>query len=421
VFRVERARLFWYTIPAVGLAGLLSLFVLYEVTRQPVPARDVALLAISIAATAVAAFMVYRAYAHAQQRLAYVKLYARDVLENLPIGVITADLDGRTTYLNERARALLGIAGDSGRPYREVLGHVPGLCEALDRLVRERMEFGGVDLEYSRDGTTVALRLDGRFLVSASGERIGAILQLQDVTRLKLLDQEMRRTERLAGLGTLAAGIAHEIKNPLAALSINAQLLEENIEKAANGAAAKTDRYMGVIRGEVRRLEGVVDKYISFARPRAIEKGPASLEGILDSVLALVEPECRKHDIRIVRDGFGASPARYLLDEGQLQQAVLNIVINAIQAMERGGTLACRLDRNGAYATVAISDTGPGIAPDVRDRMFDLFYTTKQGGTGIGLYLTQRIVAEHKGFIDVRTGPSGTTLIVGIPAEEAHA
>ncbi len=421
MFRVERARLFWYTVPAVALAGLLSLFVLYEVTRQPVPARDVVLLAISIGATAVAAFMVYRAYAHAQERLAYVKLYARDVLENLPIGVITTDLDGRTTYLNERARALLGIAADTARPYRDVLAHVPGLCEALDRLVRERMEFGGVDLEYARDGTTVALRLDGRFLVSASGERIGAILQLQDVTRLKLLDQEMRRTERLAGLGTLAAGIAHEIKNPLAALSINAQLLEENIEKTANGAAAKTDRYMGVIRSEVRRLEGVVDKYISFARPRAIEKSPASLEAILDAVLALVEPECRKHDIRIARDGFSAKPARYLLDEGQLQQAVLNIVINAIQAMERGGTLACRLDRSGAYATVAISDTGPGIAPDVRDRMFDLFYTTKQGGTGMGLYLTQRIVAEHKGFIDVRTGPAGTTFIIGIPAEAAHA
>ncbi|MFN3484851.1 MAG: ATP-binding protein, partial [Planctomycetota bacterium] len=146
---------------------------------------------------------------------------------------------------------------------------------------------------------------------------------------------------------------------------------------------------------------------------------PASLEAILESILALVEPECRKRKITIVREGFSAEPSRYLLDEGQIQQAIFNITINAIQAMEKGGTLTCRLGRLDSFVTVEVSDTGPGIPPEVRERMFDLFYTTRQGGTGLGLYLTQRIVAEHKGYIEVRTAPGGTTFRVALPAETA--
>jgi two-component system sensor histidine kinase HydH len=133
-----------------------------------------------------------------------------------------------------------------------------------------------------------------------------------------------------------------------------------------------------------------------------------------------VEPDCRKRKITIAREGFSNSPAHYLLDEGMIQQAVLNIVINAIQAMEGGGTLTCRLGREGSYATIEIKDTGPGIPPKVRERMFDLFFTTRPDGTGMGLYVSQRVVAEHRGYIDVRTGPGGTTFILGIPAEGAN-
>jgi signal transduction histidine kinase len=113
-------------------------------------------------------------------------------------------------------------------------------------------------------------------------------------------------------------------------------------------------------------------------------------------------------------------PGRYLLDEGQIQQAMLNIVINAVQAMEKGGTLTCRLGRAGSYATVEIGDSGPGIPKEARDRIFDLFYTTRQGGTGLGLYLTQRIVSDHKGYIKVDTGPTGTKFTIGLPAESQN-
>jgi nitrogen-specific signal transduction histidine kinase len=366
--------------------------------------------------TAAALFLLYRAYSETRDRLSYVKLYAYDILQSISIGVVTSDLGGRITNVNERARELAGIEGDPvQKPFREVLGHVPALVAEFDRLIREGEEFSRVDADVALGGRQWTLRLDGRFLHSDTGDRIGVILQIQDVTHLKFLDLEMRRTEKLAGLGTVAAGIAHEIKNPLAALSIHEQLLEEALE--GDPGEAKSAKYLGVIRSEIHRLQGIVDKYVSFSRPRTVERAPVAIETILEAVLALVEPECRKQKISIAREGFSETPNRHLLDEGQIQQALLNIVINAIQAMEKGGSLTCRLGHAGAFATIAIEDTGPGIRPDIRDRIFDPFYTTRQGGTGLGLYLTQRIVSEHKGYIKVDSSSSGTVFTIGLPAD----
>lgn len=427
VFRLEgksfsEGRWVRYGLPAafgtLGLSALLLLLSIAHESPTPHTLGILALLALVLALTGMALFAMYRAYCRTLERLSYLKLYAYDILQNLSIGVLTSDLEGRVTNINERARALTGLREDGvSKPFREVLGHVPALAEHFARLVEKAEPFSGVDVELSLDGRPRTLRLDGRFLVTDRGARIGAILQLQDVSHFKFLDQEMRRTERLAGLGTLAAGIAHEIKNPLAALSINAQLLDETI--ASGTPHPKAEKYLQVVQSEIRRLQGIVDKYISFARPRSIERTPASLEAILESILALVEPECRKRKITIVREGFSPEPPRYLLDEGQIQQAIFNIAINAIQAMDKGGTLTCRLGRLDSFVTVEVSDTGPGIPPEVRERMFDLFYTTRQGGTGLGLYLTQRIVAEHKGYIEVQTGPGGTTFRVALPAETA--
>jgi len=427
MFRLERKPRFfeqrwiqWGLPGAFGGASILALVTIWSISREN-PAGHVALLlgaiVVVMAMTGSALFLVYRAYSETRDRLTYVKLYAYDILQSISIGVITSDLSGSITNVNQRARELAGVSQDGvKRSFREVLSHVPALVDQFDRLVRLGDEFSGVDVDVPVGDKKPTLRLDGRFLHSNKGERIGVILQMQDVTYLKFLDLEMRRTEKLAGLGTLAAGIAHEIKNPLAALSIHEQLLEEAV---ASATQSKTQKYLGVIRSEIHRLHGIVDKYVSFARPHSVERTPVALETVVEGVLALVEPECRKQKISIAREGFSESPSRFLLDEGQIQQALLNIVINAIQAMEKGGALCCRLDRAGAFATVAIKDTGPGIPSEVRDRIFDPFFTTRQGGTGLGLYLTQRIVAEHKGYINIESSPSGTTFTIGLPAESA--
>jgi nitrogen-specific signal transduction histidine kinase len=425
VFRLDRHPKFFerrwvrWGLPGVfALTTLGALFILWIIAREH-PGGHLTLLlgclVFILALTGGALFLVYHAYSETRDRLTYVKLYAYDILQSVSLGVVTCDLSGTITNVNGRAMELAGIGRDGvDRPFGDVLVQVPRLISPFNRLLHQGEEFSGMDVEVVVGDRQPTLRLDGRFLLGETGERIGGILQIQDVTHLKFLDQEMRRTEKLAGLGTLAAGIAHEIKNPLAALSIHTQLLEESLPENAQGKLVK---YLGVIRSEIRRLQGIVDKYVSFARPHSIERAPSSIESILEEVLALVEPECRKQRISIVRDGFSPAPSKYLLDEGQIQQAVLNIVINAVQAMEKGGTLTCRLGRAGSYATVEIADSGPGIPKEVRDRMFDLFYTTRQGGTGLGLYLTQRIVSDHKGYIKVDSGPAGTKFTIGLPAE----
>jgi len=411
-----------YGLPGIFVAlALGALYLLGDIVRERPTHHHILLLGLFVlvlALTGTALFMVYRAYREARDRLSYVKLYAYDILQSLSIGVITSDLAGKVTHVNERAKVLAGIDEDGvQRPFREVLGHAPVLAEYFERLIRRKEEYSGIDLDFALGDKKRTLRLDGRFLLSDAGTKIGAILQLQDVSQLKFLDQEMRRTEKLVGLGTLAAGIAHEIKNPLAAMSINAQLLEEAI--AAGPAEPKAAKYLRVVQSEIQRLQGIVDKYVSFARPRSIERTAVSLEQIVERILALIEPECRKRRITVLREGFSATPPRYLLDEGQIQQAILNLVINAVQAMEKGGTLTCRLGRAGSFATVEVIDTGPGIPPEVQERMFDLFYTTRQGGTGLGLYITQRIISDHKGYIEVESGPTGATFRVALPAQEA--
>ncbi|HVR85130.1 MAG TPA: ATP-binding protein [Planctomycetota bacterium] len=414
----ERRWIQWGVPGAFGGVSVLALAMLWNISRTQAGghlAWFLGAVVVVLGLTGAALFLVYQAYSETRDRLSYVKLYAHDILQSISIGVVTSDLAGRITNVNPRARELASIGEDGvQRPFGEVLGHVPALVEKFNRLTRVGDEFSGVDVDVQVGDRKPTLRLDGRFLHSHSGERIGVILQIQDVTHLKFLDLEMRRTEKLAGLGTVAAGIAHEIKNPLAALSIHEQLLEEAIQAST---LAKAGKYLGIIRSEIHRLQGIVDKYVSFSRPSTMERSLVDLERILEAVLALVEPECRKQKVTILREGFSESPSRYLLDEGQIQQALLNIIINAIQAMPSGGSLKCRLGRSGAFATIAVEDTGPGIPPEVRSRIFDPFYTTRQGGTGLGLYLTQRIVSEHKGYINVEGRGAGTTFTIGLPAE----
>jgi signal transduction histidine kinase len=425
MFRSDRKPRFFeqrwiqWGIPAlfcgISIPAVVMMWQLWRTRPEGIIALLLGAIIVALGLTGSSLFLVYRAYSETRDRLTYVKLYAYDILQSISIGVVTSDLGGLITNVNQRARELAGIAEDGVRkPFRDVLGHVPALAEQFDQLIRLGAVFSGVDVEIPGRDRTLTLRLDGRFLLSHTDQKIGAILQIQDVTYLKFLDLEMRRTEKLAGLGTLAAGIAHEIKNPLAALSIHEQLLGESVEAPASSKARK---YLDVIHSEIHRLQGIVDKYVSFARPHTVERAPVSLEIVAEAVLALVEPECRKQKISVSREGFSATPNKYLLDEGQIQQALLNIVINAIQAMERGGSLRCRLGRAGAFATICIEDTGPGILPDVRDRIFDPFYTTRQGGTGLGLYLTQRIVSEHKGYINVESSTAGTAFTIGLPAE----
>lgn len=359
----------------------------------------------------VALLVTWRSYSHASLRLVRLHEYANDILDSLSIGLLTVDMKGTVTAMNDRALRMLGISAPSeGRPYADALAPYPALRARVEELIGRGQEFSPFDMPVG-DGRM--LRIEGGFLATEGDPRAGAVLQVADVTRLRDMEEETRRSERLAALGTLAAGVAHEIRNPLSAIDINLQLLEETVTGKAQKERAA--RYFEVVKSEIHRLNGIIEGFIRFARPRPLERRRVRIEEVVDALLVLVRAECESKGIGVARSIDGAASAVVEVDPEQVQQALLNLVLNGLQSMSPGGTLTLGAEVLPDAVQVRVTDTGTGIPAESRERVFDLFYSTKESGSGLGLPIAQRIVTEHGGSIRFETGPSGTTFFVALP------
>lgn len=372
-----------------------------------------AMILVIAAASGVLLALMIQAFVETRARLERLTIYATDILENLATGVVTLNDQGSVTAINTRALEFLAVEGAIGRPYEPLFLPYPALVQALQGLFAGGREFGQLEITRSTGERGRILRITGDRLRNPSGKPLGAILLVADVTEVKEYEQDIRRTERLAGLGTLAAAVAHEIRNPLGAMAINLQLLEESLEEAQ--AAEKTRRYLGVVLSETQRLNAIVENFIRFAKPRSLEREWTRIQDVLDAILSLVQSECDKRRIRIVREEAAGPVPPLCVDAAQMQQALLNILINAIQAMPAGGTLTVRTALDPAFVRLDVIDTGPGIPPGDVEKIFDLYYTTKKSGLGLGLPIAQKILSEHKGYVKVRSRPGETCFSIGLP------
>jgi len=228
------------------------------------------------------------------------------------------------------------------------------------------------------------------------------------------ISDAMASAERLAGLGSIAAAIAHEIRNPLSALDIHAQLLEEDVP---DGSEAR--KRVGIIRAETHRLNLIVENFIRFARHTALDTRPTQMGEHIENVMHLIDSEAADRNITIGHSALRRDLPLVMADPNHLEQAFLNIVLNAVQSMPGGGrlTLASRL--YAGYVECVISNTGPEIPVEVRGRIFELFFTTKENGSGLGLPIAQKIMTQHKGYITVKSDPHETSFFLGIPAMPA--
>ena len=225
--------------------------------------------------------------------------------------------------------------------------------------------------------------------------------------------------EREAFLARLAGGLAHEIKNPLSTMAINLTLLEEDWSKSAGGAASAREKRslkrVRTLKSEVSRLEGILEDFLRFARGGQINRSPRELVAVVREVLEFVEPENEALGIRIHFD-FPNSLPLVMLDVGAFKQAVLNLAVNARQAMPGGGELIVRIARRGNLVELAITDTGVGMDEEELERCFDLYWSTKKGGTGLGLSTVARIVEEHEGTINLVSDKGrGTSVSIVLP------
>ncbi|NQT18817.1 MAG: hypothetical protein HQ592_03865 [Planctomycetes bacterium] len=231
------------------------------------------------------------------------------------------------------------------------------------------------------------------------------------------ITQAMSASARLEELGSTAAAVAHEIRNPLSALDIHAQLLEENLPKGDAGDKAR--EHLNIIRSETHRLNLIVENFIRFARPRPLHTCPVQMAQHLAHVMRLIESEAGERNIIIDHGDLRTDLPKVIADPNQLEQAFLNVMINALQSMPDGGRLTLSSRVNAGYVECIISNTGPAIPQDVRDSIFDLYFTTKESGSGLGLPIAQKIFGEHNGYITVSSQPVQTSFFLGIPAGEA--
>jgi signal transduction histidine kinase len=229
------------------------------------------------------------------------------------------------------------------------------------------------------------------------------------------LGERARTAERLAELGTLTAGLAHEIKNPLSTVQLNLQLLQEDLQQQPGCSPRITTRLSTVTR-EATRLRDILDSFLKYAGNIELQREPADLDTLLEELVDFLAPQAQLARVRL-RHIPAAEPVVADADPRLIKQAALNLMLNALQAMPGGGELIVAAARVDGAVTLSVTDTGPGIAPEDQARIFQAYYTRKKGGTGLGLPMTQRIAREHGGTIELQSEVGkGSRFTIKLPA-----
>jgi PAS domain S-box-containing protein len=340
--------------------------------------------------------------------LAQQEEFRRRLLESFPDLILVVDLEERYTFVSSRARDLLGYEPKDmlRKKISDLENHSPELAALYRDVVSGKQVFGSA--EYSarhRDGSWRTMRASASQLVDAEGEITGVIISVRDITIERKLEQQVVQSERLAAMGAMIGGVAHELNNPLTAILGVSELLQD-VE--TNESARKQ---IGLLQQQARRAAEIVQNLTYFARPPAPGKSRINLTELLERTLNLHSYSLRKNSITV--DFLKESGVPYALgDPHQLMQVFLNLILNAEQAIREvheKGTLRIRLGRSDNSVWVSFHDDGPGIPKEILSSIFDPFYTTKRPGrgTGLGLSICKSVMKEHNGSIEVTNAPDG--------------
>ena len=373
--------------------------------------RSLAVNAVAFAATGALATRLATELRRAGEHIASQGLKLRDlaalhqdVIRGLTSGLVTVARDGRILTFNAAAAEIVGrSAGECvGRPLTEIMPGLAALQASVGDGALRRGEVTQI-VDGGREARTLGVSLSP--LVDSSGRTVGRIVNFQDLTELRRMEVAMQRAERLAAVGRLAAGIAHEIRNPLAAISGSIELLSQTVQ--ADGAKENRELMSIVIR-EVDRLNGLITELLEFARPRALEPQRLDVGATMAEMLKVFENDKRLGEtpVELVADAGVLVDA----DPGQLRQVVWNLLRNAAEAAP-GQPINIEVRAEGDRAALTIRDRGPGIAPEHRPRIFEPFFSTKEKGTGLGLATVHRIIDEHRGAVELECPQSGGTAV----------
>jgi two-component system sensor histidine kinase PilS (NtrC family) len=350
----------------------------------------------------------------ARKSLANLRALHERIVASIRSGVVTTDLEGRIYTVNAAAHEITGYTEEAIRGqdasilFGEMKDHVAYALDAAEQgATSPRFETSCLTSE----GMRLRLGYSISPLSSEAGETTGMVITFQDLTQVRSLEETSRRQDRLAAIGRMAASIAHEIRNPLAAMRGSIQMLRSEVENDSSQA-----ELMEIILRESDRLNRIITDFLSYARPRSLVQARVDVGDLLHQTFSLLRHSPELSANQSVEAKVPDEPIFANADEGQLKQVFWNLARNALQAMPQGGTLRATLDKNSNdRLRIAFSDSGRGMTPDQVERLFEPFSSTT-GGTGLGLSIVYQIIRDHGGTINVRSREGqGTTITVELP------
>ena len=374
-------------------------------------------------------------------RLAQEKGFLETVFNAIQEGIIVTDSKARITYLNDAACELFGLeAGEvigkrlderiRGLDWRSLtqsggpVSHDIEIFYPQNRFInfyvvplvmepREPTVAGGVD----PGGIVAGNHGGGRpgSTIPATAERVGHVMILRDITKSRRTAQQTIESERLNALRLLAAGVAHEIGNPLNSLHIHLQLMERSVQKLHDGAKTELEQSIEVARSEVNRLDSIVTQFLKAIRPSRPQLRPENVNTIVEEAVRFFTPELQNREI-VVEQELRSDLPWLQLDRDQMKQALYNVIKNSLEAMNRHGALRIRTDLDDTHVIIRFVDTGGGMSAENLSRVFEPYFTTKASGSGLGLLIVRRIVREHGGELSIESGEGkGLTLTIRLP------
>lgn len=361
----------------------------------------------------IVSLLLAQGYRTAKSSLSRIKAFSDNLVENMPIGLAAFDGSGTLTAFNQSAEGILG------RKAVEVLDKqaeeaLPGNCREIFLAVAAEKRTTGREVDCTiAEGRVLPLEVIATTLNADDGAPLGYVVLFRDMTEVRRLRQEVNRNRRLASLGSLAAGVAHEIRNPLSSLKGFATYFRERFRESPQDRETAE-----VMISEVDRLNRVINQLLEFARPLTMTLIPTSLPSLIRHILKTLEGQAREKGIAIETE-LSPEIGEIPVDADRMSQVLMNLCLNALAATEAGGTLRVTLARqDDRMVRISVADTGAGIRKEDLPRVFDPYFTTKAAGTGLGLPIVQKIVEAHDGKILLTSEPGeGTTATVILPMQ----
>ncbi|BBO77371.1 PAS domain-containing sensor histidine kinase [Desulfosarcina widdelii] len=355
-----------------------------------------------------------QSYRSTKKSLQDTSAIADEVVRSLPVGLIATDRDGRVAFYNSTAERITGLNLFDARgkdPETILPSYFCGLKKMLDQ--GESIFEKEMECEFVKD-TIVPVSVSASKIINEEGQFVGQVLILRDLGEVRRLQDEVRRKEKLAAIGGLAAGVAHEIRNPLSSIKGIASYFKNKFDEDSG------DKEMaGVMIEEVDRMNRVISELLEFARPTDLNLKRSDVNSLIEHSVRLIEKEAHTKDISI-KLYLTKQPLTTEIDSDRFSQCLLNLYLNALQAMEKGGQLSIKNSlSDDSLIVIEIGDTGSGIEAQNMHKIFDPYYTTKTKGTGLGLAIVHKIIEAHNGSVKVRSAPDqGTTFTISIPAKK---